>query len=79
MYFGRSLSGVNDGGELQTLLMTRLLMASWLINWMLLKRGNAAELRQFEHRGVAVVGVEAGRGVGVCLMFSVNIGSTGIR
>jgi hypothetical protein len=79
VYFGCSLSGANDGGELQTLLMMRLLMASWLIKRTLLKQCNLAELRRFEHRGVVVVGVEVGHGVEVCLMFSVNIGSTGIR
>jgi hypothetical protein len=70
---------VNDGDELQMLLMMRLLMASWLMNRMLLKRGNLAELRQYEQREVAVVGVEAGLGVGVHLMILVNIGSTGMR
>jgi hypothetical protein len=45
MYLGQSLSGVNYGDELQMLLRIRLLMASWLMNQTLLKRGNLAELR----------------------------------
>jgi hypothetical protein len=61
------------------LLMMRPLMASWLINRTLLKWGNLVELRRFECPGVAVVGVEVESGVGVCSMFSVNIGSTVIR
>ncbi len=70
---------MNNGDELQALSTTRLLMASWLMDQTLLKRGNLVELSQFKQRGVAVVGVEAGLGVGVRLMTLVNIGSTGIR
>jgi hypothetical protein len=40
-------------------------MASWLINRTFLKQGILVELRLFKHRGVAVVGVEAGQRVGV--------------
>jgi hypothetical protein len=79
MHLGWSVSGVNNGNELQMLLMMRLLMASWLMNRTLLKRGNLAGLRQFEQCGVAVVGVEAGLGVGLLSMILVNIGSTGIQ
>jgi hypothetical protein len=47
-----------------TFQMIMLLIASWLVNWMLWKRGSGAELRQLEYCGGAV-------GAGVASLFRI--------